>query len=107
MARATDSTKIFLNKYVEVEGKMDDETSIWHYFLRSEDKKLAKCKNSMCQAIVKAAGGSTSGCQTHLRTKHNIDLKKLKEKSKPQTEGIIEHKLNAFKYTPNILYLRN
>lgn len=65
--------KVLLNKYVEVETKIYDKTSVWHYFLRSEDRKLAKCKISTCQSIVKAAGGSTSGCQTHLRTKHNID----------------------------------
>lgn len=66
------------SKFVEVEQKINDKTSAWYYFLRSENKKLGKCKEPLCQKILKADGGTTSGLITHLRTKHNIDLRKKK-----------------------------
>lgn len=66
-------------KYVEVEEKMNDKTSVWHYFLRNEDTNLGKCKDPLCQAILKSAGGSTTGLSSHLRTKHRIDLRNMKK----------------------------
>lgn len=71
--------KITKTIFGEVKEKATDESSVWHYFLRSEDKNLAKCKVCLCEKIIKTVGGSTSGMKTHLRTIHKIDLRQKTE----------------------------
>lgn len=68
--------KIIKSNFVQVELKDGDKGSAWYYFLRSDNKTLGQCK--LCQKIIKSTGGSTSGLMTHLRTMHNIDLRKKK-----------------------------
>lgn len=71
-----DNNKIIKTKFVQVEHKDGDQTSVWYYFLRSDNKALGQCK--LCEKIIKSTGGTTSGLMTHLRTLHNIDLRKKK-----------------------------
>lgn len=77
-------TKNIQTTFLDVEEKVNDEKSAWHYFQRSENKKLGKCKIQMCQKILKTEGGSTSGLITHLRTMHHIDLRKKKIENDPK-----------------------
>lgn len=88
MTSEAEKVVITKNIYVDAEDKMHDVTLVWHYFLRSEDKKLDKCKEPMCQVIIKAVCGSTTGLVSHLRSKHNIDIRKMKKDLNP-TEGTI------------------
>lgn len=67
----------------EISNKSGDKTSVWHYFLRAQDKLSAKCKK--CQKILKCAGGSTSGLQKHLKNIHQISLSAEKENFANQT----------------------
>lgn len=60
-------------KFVQ-HSKGADENSIWFYFLKEEKGSYAKCKK--CANFIKTGGGSTSGLHTHLKTKHEINLRK-------------------------------
>lgn len=80
-----EGNKIIKSNFVQVELKDGDKTSVWHYFLRSDNKTLGRCK--LCEKIIKSTGGSTSGLMTHLRTMHQIDLRK--KKATTENEGII------------------
>lgn len=81
---ATEGSKIVKTTFVEVEHKEGDTTSVWYYFLRSDNKTLGQCKT--CKKIIKSTGGTTTGLITHLRSLHKIDLRKLKN---PTKEGKI------------------
>ena len=56
------------------EEKSADENSVWFYFLREKKGQISKCKK--CNKVIKTQGGSTSGLHTHLKTLHQINLKK-------------------------------
>jgi len=56
------------------QGRPQDKTSVWYYFLREKSCGVAKCNK--CGKEIKASGGSTSGLHTHLRTSHQINLLK-------------------------------
>ena len=55
-------------------SKGGDKYSVWFFFLNDEKGHSAKCKK--CAKIIKTAGGSTSGLHTHLKTKHDVILRK-------------------------------
>ena len=55
-------------------SKGGDKYSVWFFFLKDEKGHSAKCKK--CAKIIKTAGGSTSGLHTHLKTKHDVILRK-------------------------------
>lgn len=69
----------------EISTKAGDNTSVWHYFLRAQDKISAKCKK--CQKILKCAGGSTSGLQKHFKNVHHTNLSAEKESLANQTSS--------------------
>ena len=48
-------------------------SQVWQHYLKIDSTK-AKCLK--CAAIIKTTSGSTSGLKTHLRTRHDIDIKK-------------------------------
>ena len=45
----------------------------WQNFTYCKTTKKTKCK--LCQAILKAAGSSTKGLITHLKSQHKIAVK--------------------------------
>lgn len=47
-------------------------SEVWKIF-QKETENLAKC--TMCNAVLKCAGGNTSSLANHLRAKHKIDVK--------------------------------
>lgn len=55
-------------------SKGGDKNSIWFYFLKEEKGRYAKCNK--CASIIKTGGGSTSGLHTHIKTKHEINMRK-------------------------------
>lgn len=80
-------------KYFQVPQQGLNKDSIWNYFLKEvADGKTAKCMDTSCQKVLKTAGGSTSGLNTHLRSIHHIDL--LKKDLNPSELGgnIFVHK---------------
>ena len=62
-----------IKKFIE-HSKGVDKYSVWFFFLKDEKGHIAKCKK--CAKIIKTAGGSTSGLHTHLKTKHDVILRK-------------------------------
>lgn len=61
--------------------KDSDPSSVWHYFLTSNDGKSAQCKQCNCKSILKTLGGSTKGLHTHLFSRHNKKVLTLTQAS--------------------------
>ncbi|KAJ6642702.1 hypothetical protein Bhyg_07656, partial [Pseudolycoriella hygida] len=51
-------------------------SEVWKYFEKSKEKGEAVCK--VCRAVLKAAGGSTSGLINHAKHRHDISILKRK-----------------------------
>ena len=49
------------------------KSEVWQNFTYCKTTEKAKCK--LCQAILKAAGSSTKGLITHLKSQHKIAVK--------------------------------
>ena len=62
-----------IKKFIE-HSRGGDKYSVWFFFLKDEKGHSAKFKK--CAKIIKTAGGSTSGLHTHLKTKHDVILRK-------------------------------
>jgi len=45
---------------------------VWQYFLRDKQGQAAQC--TLCNAKLKAVGGSTKGLHEHLRRMHDISV---------------------------------
>lgn len=57
-------------------GKSEAVADVWQYFEHEKENVTAACK--ICKAVLKAAGGSTSGLINHAKSKHQIDVLKRK-----------------------------
>ena len=52
---------------------LSKKSEVWQNFTYCKTTKNTKCK--LCQAILKAAGSSTKGLITHLKSQHKIAVK--------------------------------
>lgn len=50
-----------------------DIKTVWDYFVKSDTDESAKCQ--LCSATLKISQRSKKGLFTHLKSKHNVDLK--------------------------------
>lgn len=78
----------------------NQEDSPWNYFRKSNG--AGTCIFSGCGKVIKAEGGSTSGLHCHLKSKHNINLVKRKNKASEDASSqssVVEIKKQANKIT--------
>lgn len=54
----------------------DNKADVWKHFERHKDKGTATC--NICNDVLKATGGCTSGLISHAKSKHGINVLKRK-----------------------------
>lgn len=72
-------------------GLMESETekknkTVWDFYTR-KGKDLAKC--NICQKVLKAAGGSTSGLHSHIKSQHQVNLLKRADRLEPDASSTL------------------
>ena len=72
------------------------KSEVWQNFTYYNTTKKAKCK--LCQAISKAAGSSTIGLITYLKSQHKIAVKssQVKEVAKTDEPKLKIRKIDSF-----------
>lgn len=53
-----------------------NKAEVWKYFKNQKDKGTAVC--NICNVVLKAIGGCTSGLISHAKSKHDINVLKRK-----------------------------
>ena len=72
------------------------KSEVWQNFTYCKTTEKAKCK--LCQAILKAAGSSTKGLITHLKSQHQIAVRssRVEEVAKTDEPKLKIRKIDSF-----------